>query len=200
MDLVKLLKKQKELDDVIVNDKSLFGDNHDWKTLALDVELSECANEWRGFKKWSNDQEPRTQKLRRPVMNDEDKEYYNPLLEEYVDCLHFFLSIAIEKRWQESLYIYEEAIMEIKDEGLDGDVTKAFLEVKYWLMKSFAEKGMDEKVEKTFGISKQEFCFKNAWFVFIAIGIVGFCFDLDQIENAYYDKNKVNHERQEQGY
>jgi dimeric dUTPase (all-alpha-NTP-PPase superfamily) len=52
---------QSELDSHIMDEHpELKGqDNSDWKVLALLVELGECANEWRGFKKWSKDQDPR---------------------------------------------------------------------------------------------------------------------------------------------
>src|SRR5690606_17442502 len=48
--------------------------------LALQVELGELANEWRGFKHWSVDR-----KMRR-----------NKALEEYADCLSFILEIGLE--------------------------------------------------------------------------------------------------------
>jgi dimeric dUTPase (all-alpha-NTP-PPase superfamily) len=57
------------------------------KFLALLVELGECANEERGFKFWSIDQNPRREKL----------------LEEYVDGLHFILELGID----EGFMIYE---------------------------------------------------------------------------------------------
>jgi dimeric dUTPase (all-alpha-NTP-PPase superfamily) len=59
------------------------------------VELGECANEWRGFKFWSVNQIPHTSAVRVPTMMEEDKEYYNPLLEEYVDGLHFVLELGL---------------------------------------------------------------------------------------------------------
>ncbi|MEK3887750.1 dUTP diphosphatase [Bacillus sp. FSL K6-3431] len=61
LNLIKLFEMQKVLDDRILDEHpELKGQNNlDWKILALQVELGECANEWRGFKKWSKDQEPR---------------------------------------------------------------------------------------------------------------------------------------------
>src|SRR5690606_38322929 len=60
MNLSKLFKIQKQLDERIVREKGLEGqDLLDKKILALMVELGELANEWRGFKFWSKDQEPR---------------------------------------------------------------------------------------------------------------------------------------------
>ena len=49
------------------------------------MEIGELANEWRGFKFWSKDQEPRSKE----PLTARGKPYYNPLLEEYADVLHF---------------------------------------------------------------------------------------------------------------
>src|SRR5690625_5238764 len=97
---------QAELDKKIVKEKGLEGqDLLDKKILALQVELGELANEWRGFKFWSENLVPT---LKRKVKCDnccgfkyitdhygyEDlceecsgdgyTKEYNPLLEEYV--------------------------------------------------------------------------------------------------------------------
>src|SRR5690625_2371786 len=59
MNLQKLFETQKKLDERIVKEKGLEGkDLLDKKILALQVELGEIANEFRGFKFWSEDQEP----------------------------------------------------------------------------------------------------------------------------------------------
>src|SRR5690606_7714794 len=79
------------------------------------VELGELAQEWRGFKFWSKDQEPRTGgecccddgyfdiHMGNGVVEqgicpfcEGIGELPNTLLEEYVDCLHFLLSIGLE--------------------------------------------------------------------------------------------------------
>ncbi|MGE6624638.1 dUTP diphosphatase [Bacillus pumilus] len=63
MNLLKMFEMQKELDDRIIREKGLEGqDLLPGLILALQVELAECANEWRGFKFWSNDQQPRRKK------------------------------------------------------------------------------------------------------------------------------------------
>lgn len=128
---------------------------------------------------------------------DNDK---NPLLEEYVDSLHFFLSLAIQKGWEKQLYVYEEAILDLQEEGFDGGLSGVYLEMIYYLNKSYMENNKDEKIEKSFNKTVQEFNFNTAWFLFIAIGLIGFDFSWEQIFQAYLDKNKVNHERQENGY
>src|SRR5690625_3998787 len=98
LNLERLFELQKELDDRIVKEKGLEGkDLLPQKILALQVELGELANEWRGFKFWSEDQEPRYETIEAyihgydgPGQNTRAsiQEYQrSPLLEEYVDCL-----------------------------------------------------------------------------------------------------------------
>lgn len=218
MELETMLQMQKALDERIIKEKGLEGQDLTLNTVnALVVELSEFANEGRWFKHWKSDKSPRT-KLEcevcsgsgHDVFSVEDEcfkchglgsiEGKNPLLEEYVDSTHFFLSLANQKRWQKSLYIYEDAIDEIRYEGFQGGLTGAFLEINYWLLKAFLETDRDEKLERALGITKQEFHFKNAWFLFLAIGLIEFDFTFEQIAQAYCDKNKVNHRRQDMGY
>ena len=82
MNLTKMFKIQKEQDERIVKEKDLKGvDLLDKKILSLQVELGELANELpEVFKFWSN-----------------KKNNYKKALEEYCDCLHFILSIGLEK-------------------------------------------------------------------------------------------------------
>lgn len=81
IDLSELLELQKELDDYILEQKNLNLTQRELMTdtlLALQVEVSELANSIRSFKHWSS-------------KGPEKKEV---ILEEYVDVLHFFLSIG----------------------------------------------------------------------------------------------------------
>ncbi len=187
MNLQKLFEMQKELDERIIQEHGLEGqDLLQNKILALLVKLGECASEWRGFEFWSKNQEPRKEvfvPMEHPFRGMYIK---NQLLEEYVDAVHFFLSIAIQKGWQDALYLHEEAVLDLEREGFQGGLTGALLEVNYHLLKSYMEKGRDEKIEKVFGYTKQEFHFRNAWFVFVAIGLIGFKFTPEQIEDAYF--------------
>lgn len=73
--------------------------------LALQVELAELANAWRGFKHWSLNTEM-----------DRDA-----ALEEYADCLSFILEIGLE------LKIKPKKITEIKG----GTILKQFNEIYY---------------------------------------------------------------------
>src|SRR5690606_24133969 len=117
MNLKKLFDMQEKLDEKIL-ERFPHLRNEDLlpkKILALQVELGELCNCWRGFKFWSKDQEPRFggycgcddgyvdiylgygevgQKLC-PQCEGEGT-LPNRVLEEYVDCLHFLLSIGLE--------------------------------------------------------------------------------------------------------
>src|SRR5690625_1828695 len=145
MNLTKLLKMQKVLDDRIVEEKGLQGvDLLDKKILALLTELGELANEWRGFKFWSEDQKPRDFVPNpddvceacngNPVFQAGNKitgfcdycdgvgvHYYNPLLEEYADCLSFILSIGND------LDITDEEAFYFDEFSIAGDVTTRLL-------------------------------------------------------------------------
>ncbi|MBU8575710.1 dUTP diphosphatase [Bacillus pumilus] len=197
MNLEKMFKMQADLDSRIIKEKGLEGQDLLPNTyVALITELGEFANEGRWFKHWSNIQEPKQPEYNWMTYRDdlEWKPEYGyksyPLLEEYADCIHFFLSIAIKKGWQEDMQIPEEVIEDFKEEGLDGGLSGAFLEMQWSLLNSRMFKDEEKKKEH----------FRVAWGLFLAIGIVGFGFTPEQIEQAYIDKNAVNHKRQQEGY
>ncbi|QPA60667.1 dUTP diphosphatase [Lysinibacillus sphaericus] len=213
MNLTKLFETQAKLDEHIMQQHpELQGQNNlDWKLLALQVELGECANEWRGFKKWSKNQEPRTKVEHLCVQCDGDgqasylnlidQEVYeecedckgtgkigesNPLLEEYVDCLHFILSVGIDLQVQHDYTVHfikddEESIIDLFAEcyAFAGDL--------YWNNKNGGT------------ITESQNDYKVLLIHFNQLGgKLGFKWD--EVEDAYYAKNKVNHERQNAGY
>jgi dimeric dUTPase (all-alpha-NTP-PPase superfamily) len=180
------------------------------KVLALQVELAECANEHRGFKFWSN-KKPykiisttsganidnanvyRCGDCSHEVERDSDKfmkihkdpecpecgnymwlfRSSNPLLEEYVDCLHFILVIGLSHGITEGDFLAFEPIE-------TADVNERFTDLMrfIWERKEIYVQG----VELFIGLGK-------------ALG-----FTEEQIEEAYYIKNKINLQRQENGY
>lgn len=199
MELIQLYDTQRELDNHILNNhEELKGqDNLDWKVLALQVELGECANEWRGFKKWSNDQKPKVIETEQcegcggsgfdPIwqiscMSCEgsgEVECGNPLLEEYVDCLHFILSIGLEL----NLIVNDIDV----EPYSDNDIIDAFTSL---ITGVGILRYQTENIESSY---------KDILAGFIQLGwMLGFTWE--QIEQAYFDKNKVNHERQLTGY
>lgn len=228
MDLSKLLEMQKVLDERIVKEKGLEGQDLVPNTfVALLTELGEFANEGRWFKHWKVNPQPNTKEaIECSSCNgtgDENAEanleslmkergsvpyqvcttcnetgvvgYRNPLLEEFVDGVHFFLSIAIQKGWEESLYIHQEAIMDLERDGLDGGLTGIYLELMFFL--NMSHQGANKKI---YGKPSDEYYFSMAWFLFIGMGMVGFGFEEKQIKQAYISKNRTNHERQDNSY
>lgn len=207
MNLSELFETQKQLDAKIVKEKGLEGqDLLDKKILALQVELGELANEWRGFKFWSEDQESRTYEANpmdecekckgQPLFYDDNNEritgwcencdgvgvhFHNPLLEEYVDCLHFILSIGNE--------------IGIEDVEVSCDYTEdCSVETFNKLFYTFSELWAYESSNYI------ETHYKILFQMFIGLGERHLGFTWEQIEQAYYDKNKINYERQENGY
>lgn len=208
MNLSKLFQIQKELDEAIIEKKGLQGkDLLPERILALQVELGECANEWRGFKFWSEDPYPRIEKYELKdeykhlhitqtgayeyqlrdefgkIVFDDVTDYHhkvrNPLLEEYVDVLHFVLSIGNHHLTE------EEKSYEIYDMILPS-VTHQFTEL---LMVDWS------RSDDTCGAYRYNTGLK----MFVALGeMLGFTWE--EIEQAYLDKNKINHERQVTGY
>ncbi|SDX64338.1 dUTP diphosphatase [Salimicrobium album] len=162
MNLSKLYNIQGGLDYHIGKEKGFIeGENMDWKVLALHTEIGELANEWRGFKKWSNDQEPRREKM----------------LEEYVDCLHFVLSIGLEKGYRLSY----SNIASMKADSITEQFNALFRKVG------------DFSQFRTIGN------YNTIFDLFLSLGeMLGFT--EDEIEEAYLAKNKINHNRQLTGY
>ncbi len=211
MNLNPLFTKQKQLDDRINKEKGLQGqDLLDKKILALQVELGELANEWRGFKFWSKNQEPSgviyqttnsdtfdyyycthcKKDSRKDINLDTPDEhcgycdmelhrmkYKNPLLEEYADCLSFILSVG-------------------NDTGMSSVTWTRTELVNYTTLDSFGS--MFYHIAQ-FERYKNSMFYGNIISIFIHLGkCLGFTWE--QIEQAYYKKNEINHARQENGY
>jgi dimeric dUTPase (all-alpha-NTP-PPase superfamily) len=190
MNLTKLFEIQKVLDERIIKAKGLEGqDLLPDKILALQVELGELANEWRGFKFWSKDREPKRIELQRCYFCDErgyseddhspcewcgGKGMFTryPLLEEYVDCLHFILSIGLEI----------------------NETPEIVPVIKY-------HKVFDNLVTTMHyaSLMHEDNHFMDLFSCFVGLGkMLGLTWE--QIEQAYMEKNQVNHERQANGY
>jgi dimeric dUTPase (all-alpha-NTP-PPase superfamily) len=223
MDLKKLFNTQAKLDEHIMQEHpELRGENNlDWKLLALQVELGECANEWRGFKKWSKNQQPLTRILTTEGATNKNAVEYkcgddecdfsfdandgrlkdlwgdisddcpicengqlyalrlkNPLLEEYVDCLGFILTIGLE--------LVIDPTLNWDDITTDeSDITRKFLDITSRIL----------EVDQWENTDSWEELFEEFYLLGKLLG-----FTWEQVEEAYYAKNKVNHKRQESGY
>jgi dimeric dUTPase (all-alpha-NTP-PPase superfamily) len=168
------------------------------KILALMVELGELANEARFFKYWSHDQEPRIVVREWKLYEDTIKEYGDsthrryegvvrpvlrqPLLEEYVDCLHFILSIGNDIIGELTDSEIEDILLNAKEDS--GDVVETFIV----LNSCSCELKFREKYD-----------YISLLTIFLSLGLtLGFTWD--QVEQGYLAKNKINHQRQESGY
>lgn len=209
LDLDLLFKTQEKLDNHIVEKKGLQSRNLLLERIAsFQVELGELANEWRGFKFWSNNQEPTTTDIC-SICNDDgfvhamvyeshdtkttvlcpackgEKSDRNPLLEEYIDCLHFLLSIGNTIGHQDividSDYTEDTALKTFI--YLNGKATSLAVDIEV----RNQEKHIRENYEIMFNM-------------FIGLGEKYLGFTAPQIMKAYFDKNKVNYERQKVGY
>ncbi|QFF99662.1 dUTPase [Psychrobacillus glaciei] len=161
MNLEKLFKMQQALDQYIQSNKQVVEDVFIKKGLALIVELAELANETRCFKFWS-EKGPSEQKV---------------ILEEYVDSIHFLLSLGIEKNLQHlTIWPLEER---------EGDLTALFLSTSN-AIHQFLNEPIIER-------------YKEVWIQYGAIAkLLGFT--SEELVTAYISKNEKNYERQRSGY
>jgi dimeric dUTPase (all-alpha-NTP-PPase superfamily) len=162
MNLTKLFSMQEILDNRIEKEHSLENESLiGKKILALIVELGELANETRCFKFWSK-KVPSAKEV---------------ILEEYVDCLHFILSIGL---YNEYLDIEMNNSM-----STDFTLTDMFLHLNMAISNFISNSSKENYAD----------IFNN----FLLLGtLLGFT--IEDIETAYITKNEINHERQNQGY
>jgi dimeric dUTPase (all-alpha-NTP-PPase superfamily) len=163
MNVSELFTMQQELDRFIEEGHQLLEkDLFDQKVLALLVEVSELANETRCFKFWST-KGPSPQEV---------------ILEEYVDGLHFILSLGIEvgfHRTMKDVPSFKEAVEPVEQ----------FLRV-YEAIHQFRK-------EKCLSV------YEHLLSEYLALGKL-YGFTPEGIYKAYVAKNKVNFQRQQQGY
>ncbi|WP_125152428.1 dUTP diphosphatase [Clostridium rectalis] len=166
MILKEMFETQKKLDEHINKNHKIKNNTIIKKTVSLIVELSECANEIRFFKFWSN-KGPSSKEV---------------ILEEYVDVIHFALSIANSLN---SEYIFNRDYVNRLDylslELIFLDIINTTTELYNIKEKGLIENKFIELLEKILG-------FGSIWFSF------------KEIETAYYKKNAINHNRQNNGY
>lgn len=161
MNLKKLFQMQKELDAFIENTQQISHNVFQEKGLALMVELAELANETRCFKFWST-----KGPSERPV-----------ILEEFVDSIHFILSLGLEK-------------------GFDDLETWAVIKEKRDLTELFL---LTQEAILTFIHQPVADTYKKVWQCYGLIAYnLGFTFE--DILGAYIEKNEENYNRQRTGY
>lgn len=155
-----LYEMQTQLDQHIENTHALAkGGKVDEKILALLVELGELANETRCFKFWST--KPASEK--------------EVILEEYVDGVHFLLSIGLDMDLD-----YESGrLKEVESQ------TSAFLSV----YKSIEE----------FRMNKDLSTYRSAFRAYLELGLT-LGIKEGELIHAYERKNEINFQRQDDGY
>lgn len=184
--------------------------------LALLVEVGECANEYRAWKYWSTDQKSRTWKREAcPVCNAHGGPYRlyqdgseppeefcekcagykcvdtNPLLEEYVDGLHFVLEAGLALLEQEAMIALLKRIDVIHVNVTEKDIVKQFKSIKLDALL------LEDEVDYGVNFVDKDYCGLVEKYLILG-AMLGFT--EEQIETAYLEKNKENHDRQNRGY
>src|SRR5690606_11729037 len=163
MTLTEWFAMQHELDQYIEREHGL--ENEDLvekKILALLVEIGELANETRCFKFWSKKPASET----------------DIILEEFVDGVHFILSIGLE------LGFSERDVSLVSTEG-NEDLVQSFIKI-YQLI---GELRLHRSAESFEELLRQYFILGQS------LG-----FSIDDVQSAYKAKNEVNFKRQQEGY
>ncbi|MCM3637182.1 dUTP diphosphatase [Sporosarcina luteola] len=161
MELATLFTMQRQLDAYIQQNQFVTEDVFNKKGLALLIELAELANETRCFKFWST----------------KGPSERNVILEEYVDSIHFLLSLGIEKEL-DNLDVWPTG-------EIEGDLTEIFLHT----IKAIQE----------FLVTTDMESYKSIW---IHYGAIANRLEIsyNEIMKAYVDKNEENYKRQQTGY
>lgn len=161
MNLQELFAMQAELDRFIQSNRGVQEDVFRKKGLALLVELGELANETRCFKFWST-----------KGASDRDV-----ILEEYVDSIHFLLSLGIEKNL--------DMLKEWPDHIGELDLTELFIGTQRQILEFLDDYSMSN--------------YQDIWSWYGGIAhVLGFTYE--EILNAYIAKNQTNYDRQNEGY
>lgn len=163
MQLKKLFDMQKNLDAHIEAKHGLQREDlFNRKVLALLVEVGELANETRCFKFWS-------------IKSSSPKDV---VLEEFVDGIHFILSLGLECGFQEQS-------VELPKMASSINVNEMFLNV-------YERIGIFQKSK---ALSDYVCLFETYLQLASLLG-----FTMKDIEKAYLLKNEVNYQRQENNY
>ncbi|MDV7718830.1 2-deoxyuridine 5-triphosphate nucleotidohydrolase [Pediococcus ethanolidurans] len=179
LNIPKMLQSSIQLDRSIAAEKELtlnWPERIKNTLLSLDVELSEVANTSEWFKVWKEHK----------GKNDEGKTVRETLLVEYVDAIDFFLLFASQKQWVENVDLTSEQFKKLETSDSKLNLTDTYLAIKSMLFSS--------------SVSNRPDNFRHAWHLYLKLGMVGFGFSPAEIEAAFYQKNKINYQRQENNY
>ncbi len=160
--LVNLAKKQLMMDEFIHKNKNTkFSDTFSKRIIALFTEIAEFINEERSFKYWSN--KPSSSK--------------KIILEEYIDCLHFILSLGNDINFKWSAYNFNV---------LKSDNINELILTTYINLSSFSQESSISNFTK----------FLDS---FLSMAIVQ-KFNCNDLLISYQIKNKINYKRQNENY
>jgi len=163
MQLETLFEMQAGLDRYIKENHQLENEDlFNRKVLALLVEIGELANETRSFKFWSV--KPASEK--------------KIILEEFVDGIHFILSLGIECG-------FHKQPLELEAEPTVQDINEQFLKI-YQAVSIF---------QASRSLSDYQHVFEDYLQLAMLLGI-----KYEEMEQAYIQKNEVNYKRQNQNY
>ncbi|WLR46066.1 dUTP diphosphatase [Halobacillus litoralis] len=160
MNWERLYEMQRKLDQYIEEQHEIKeGQKIEEKVLALLVELGELANETRCFKFWS-------------TKGPSEK---SVILEEYVDGVHFLLSLGLDLGYRHSSTSLVES----------DSQTAAFLSVYSSI--------------EDLRLKQNESSYVKAFYDYLVLGLALGITEKELIE-AYERKNAINFERQDEGY
>ena len=161
IELTNLYQKQAELDQRIAENHHVsYETTRERRILALLVEIGEFANATRCFKYWSN----------------KPSEAQDIVLDEYVDGLHFFLSLGIDIQTKKEVYEISKPALNLTDQ----------FHLVYRLICNFKDDASDDNYIAAFT------AFLNI------LPLVGYSWK--DLEEAYYKKLGTNYHRQETNY
>ncbi len=162
IELKEVFALQATLDDRIHKEHNVsYASTTSERTLALAVELMELANEIRCFKYWSY-KGPSAKEI---------------ILDEYVDGLHFIVSLSLAFGVSTSFKIKDDQVLD--DKHL---LTKRFL-------------GLIDKINNL----NDKNVIEEWLHQYVRLGY-NLGFDITSIIAGYHKKNNVNHQRQDQKY
>ncbi|WP_342432533.1 dUTP diphosphatase [Neobacillus sp. FSL H8-0543] len=163
MQLEKLFTMQLALDQHIEKKHGLQEEDlFNRKVLALLVEMGELANETRCFKFWS-------------VKPPSEKQV---ILEEFVDGVHFILSLGIECDFHKRKFLINAAPTPLS-------VTDQFLLINERVLRFQMTRSETDYIA----------LFEGYLQLAMLLGIT-----YEEMEQAYFDKNEVNYQRQQNNY
>jgi len=160
-----LYKTQKELDTYIIKKQAIPTEQKVFldKILALFVELGELANETRCFKFWSK----------------KERNEREVILEEFVDGVHFILSLGLDKGFR---YSGEVVQQKLEEEAPETTLFTNVFNACTFFQASPTKENYNHLFHSYLRLANK-------------LG-----FEEEDIEYAYQKKNEINYKRQDTGY